>query len=79
VNPTTDDASRTHRNMTEKLNWADRSCSRMSNAKASGDAEAVQDHFWSFLHASRLIWFYLGEFHANRGDPRGTAAQTMNQ
>jgi hypothetical protein len=24
------------------------------------DATGVQDHFWSFLHASQLLWFYVG-------------------
>jgi hypothetical protein len=50
----------------------------MNDAKSAKDAESLQDHFWSFLHASRLIWFYLGEFLQSRGDPKGTAALIMN-
>ena len=75
---TTAEVTRTHRNMTEKLGWAARSCSRIDDAKTVKDAESVQDHFWSFLHGSRLIWFYLGEFLKNRGDPKETAARIMN-
>ena len=45
--------------MLEKLAWAERCVSRMKLA-AKDDAEETQDHFWSFLHASHLIWFYFG-------------------
>jgi hypothetical protein len=76
--PLITDALKTESHMFEKLAWAERCLQRMQDAKARGDTVAVQDHFWSLLHASRLIWFYLGEFVSSRGDPRGTAARLMN-
>jgi hypothetical protein len=43
--------------MLEKLGWAERSFERM---KAAGPNHViVQDHFWSFLHAIHLFWFYF--------------------
>ncbi|MDA0242862.1 MAG: hypothetical protein OT477_05560 [Chloroflexi bacterium] len=48
----------TKRNMSEKLFWMQRSYERMKSGSA--DLVEVQDHFLSFLHASRLIWFYFG-------------------
>ncbi len=72
------DITRTHQHMSEKLDWAARCVDRMIAAKSTNNAIDVQDHFWSFLHASRLIWFYLGEFHKSRGDASGTAKTTMN-
>ncbi|MCY2991446.1 MAG: hypothetical protein NTY19_26755 [Planctomycetota bacterium] len=64
--------------MTEKLEWAARCVERMNVARSDKNATDVQDHFWSFLHASRLVWFYLGEFHKARGDANGAAKITMN-
>ena len=75
--PSTADTTRTQRNMIEKLDWADRSVSRMNDAISEEDAVAVQDHFWSFLHASHLIWFYFNNFLKNRGDLKKTGVRIM--
>jgi hypothetical protein len=73
------DVNQTEQNMREKLEWAERSLARMKEAKLKGDDAAVQDHFWSLLHACRLIWFYLGEFVKSSGDPNKTAKKLMDQ
>ena len=76
--PISTDIVRTQQNMTEKLDWAARSVLRMNDAKSKKDAVAVQDHFWSFLHASRLVWFYLGEFIQTRPNFSRTAGEIMD-
>lgn len=73
----TSDVGQTQKHMAEKLGWAGRCVERMIAAASSKDETDVQDHFWSFLHASRLVWFYLGEFHHARGDAKGAAKITM--
>ena len=47
-------------NMQEKVDWAARSLDRMRLAKTANSTVDVQDHFWSFLHAAKLVWFYFG-------------------
>lgn len=71
--------TQTKSNMLEKLAWAERSLARMDQAKQASDNTAVQDHFWSLLHACHLIWFYLGEFLQSRGDPKGAAKRLLEQ
>jgi hypothetical protein len=52
--------------MEEKLGWARRSLARM-RAEAERDQIDLQDHFWAFLHAAHLVWFYFGRWaKANR-------------
>ena len=48
-------------NMVEKLGYAKRSFDRMKESKDSRPVD-VQDHFWSYLHAANLIWFYFGRW-----------------
>ena len=46
--------------MIEKIGWAERSVTRMRESNRAPCE--FQDHFWAFLHASRLIWFYFGRW-----------------
>jgi hypothetical protein len=52
----------TRANMREKLAWAQRCITRMRIASAEHNQLDFQDHFWSFLHATRLIWFYFARW-----------------
>lgn len=57
----------TKTNMAEKLAWMSRSKTRIIEHK---DAPIeVQDHFLSYIHASRLIWFYFGRYLKAEGRP----------
>src|SRR4051794_5631163 len=46
----------------EKLGWALRSVQRMREAADRGDHVAVQDDFWSFLHAVHQFWTYFARW-----------------
>jgi hypothetical protein len=67
------DLAKTLDDITEKLSWAERSVQRLSDATKEKDAIAVQDHFWSFLHASQLLWFYIGRYFESNGYNAGSA------
>jgi hypothetical protein len=56
-------------NMKEKLAWAERSLARMQSARET-DPVAVQDHFWSFVHAVHLFWNYFSRW-AKKERPTG--------
>ena len=58
---TTDIISTTRDNMLEKLVWAERSFNRMTESMDE-DPVSAQDYFWSFLHATHLLWFYFKDF-----------------
>jgi hypothetical protein len=66
----------TRQNMNEKLSWMMRSQERM--LEHIEDPVAVQDHFLSYIHASRLIWFYFGRYlkAINREGKAGDAIDT---
>ena len=61
-------------NMQEKVAWATRSLERMRLAKTAKNRVDVQDHFWSFLHAAKLVWFYFGGWVDQ--NPTGRSAKT---
>ncbi len=63
--------------MAEKLAWAQRSLDGMKAAK-DGNAVLVQDHFWTFLHASHLLWFYFGKWVRESGAKK-TAANLLKE
>ena len=46
------------KNMYEKHGWMRRTYSRMRDCE--DDPVSVQDHFWTFIHAAQLIWYYFG-------------------
>ena len=60
-------------NMQEKVDWAVRSLERMRLAKTANNRVDVQDHFWSFLHAARLLWYYFGAW--VKQNPTGRSAE----
>jgi hypothetical protein len=62
--------------MLEKLGWAQRSLDRMKQTPKD-DPVATQDHFWSYLHAAQLVWFYFGRWvkEAGRTGPKGLLDQ----
>ena len=57
----------------EKVDWAERSLARLEHALNQKDAIALQDHFWSFLHASQLLWFYVSRYFTAIGSSGGSA------
>ena len=72
-NAVTADLQQTLRHIAEKVDWAERSFARLEQAANQKDATAVQDHFWSFLHASQLLWFYVGRYFSSLGNAAGNA------
>lgn len=68
---TTNITEETRLNMQEKLACAERSLTRMTKA-ITDDPISVQDHFWSFLHAIHLIWFYFGFWVKNSGQMKNS-------
>ena len=62
--------------MNDKLLWLTRSYERM--LERIDDPVEVQDHFWSFLHASRLIWFYFGKW-LNDNDRKDQAGSAVDR
>ena len=71
-----EEAKTARKHMTEKLGWAQRSLERMKSAPKD-DHVAVQDHFWSFLHAAHLVWFYFGRWARSLGKPKGEAKRLV--
>jgi hypothetical protein len=64
------------RNMNEKFGWMRRSKDRMQEQKE--DPLNVQDHFWSYVHASQLIWNYFGSYCYSHGLPKGQPGILVN-
>ena len=48
--------------MQEKVGWAARSLERMKQARRDNNTIDVQDHFWAYLHAAHLVWFYFSQW-----------------
>ena len=69
----------TRKNMQEKVSWAERSHVRMRHARDNLNPVEVQDHFWSFLHAARLIWHYFARWAAQNRRPNRTATARVQQ
>ena len=67
------DLAKTLRNIAEKVDWAERSLARLEEAAIQKDAVAVQDHFWSFLHALQLMWFYIERYFSSIGSSGGSS------
>lgn len=66
-------------NVRQKIGYARRSVERMEASIATGAAADAQDHFWSFINASKLHWFYLGKVVNELGLAKGTAGQLVDE